>query len=45
MVWAQPDRILHASHRVRLDLLTPEGIVQQETGTRTHDLHSICRFA
>jgi cell wall-associated NlpC family hydrolase len=45
MVWAQPDRILHASHRVRLDLLTPEGIVQQETGTLTHHLHSICRFA
>ncbi|MFN5149097.1 MAG: NlpC/P60 family protein [Flavobacteriia bacterium] len=36
--------IFHASGRVRKDLLTKEGIINIETGEKTHDLHSIRRM-
>lgn len=36
--------IIHASGRVRKDLLTEEGIINKETGEKTHDLHSIKRM-
>lgn len=36
--------IIHASGRVRKDLLTEEGIINTETGEKTHDLHSIKRM-
>jgi hypothetical protein len=36
--------IVHASGQVRIDLLDREGIVNRETGKRTHQLHSIKRY-
>ncbi len=39
-----PDRIIHASGKVRIDLLDEEGITNAETGKRTHKLNSIRRF-
>jgi hypothetical protein len=36
--------IIHASGRVRKDILTAEGIINNETGEKTHDLHSIKRM-
>jgi cell wall-associated NlpC family hydrolase len=38
------DRIIHASGKVRIDLLDKEGIKNAETGRRTHKLNSIRRF-
>lgn len=38
------NRIVHASGRVRIDTLDNDGIVQPESGKRTHHLHSIRRF-
>lgn len=37
--------IVHASGRVRTDVLDNEGIINNETGNRTHRLHSIRRFS
>lgn len=37
-------KIIHASGQVRVDKLTEEGILQSETNSRTHELHSIRRF-
>jgi gamma-D-glutamyl-L-lysine dipeptidyl-peptidase len=36
--------IVHASGKVRMDMLTPEGILHKENGSKTHTLHSIRRF-
>ena len=38
------NRIVHASGKVRIDTMDKEGIVNNETGKRTHHLHSIRRF-
>ncbi|MGZ8538895.1 MAG: C40 family peptidase, partial [Flavisolibacter sp.] len=40
----EPDKIIHASGRVRIDRFDKDGILNTETGKRTHDLHSIKRF-
>lgn len=37
-------RIVHASGNVRIDTMDKEGIVNTETGKRTHHLHSVRRF-
>jgi cell wall-associated NlpC family hydrolase len=37
-------RIIHASGKVRRDPIGEEGIVNRETGKRTHPLHSIRRY-
>jgi cell wall-associated NlpC family hydrolase len=37
-------RIVHASGRVRIDQLDENGIVNSESGERTHHLHSIKRY-
>lgn len=37
-------RIVHASGQVRIDALNEDGIVNRESGKRTHDLHSIRRL-
>jgi len=37
------DRIIHASGKVRIDRLDEQGIVNSESGKRTHQLHSIRR--
>lgn len=37
--------IIHASGEVRIDSLTPAGIIHHETGQLTHTLHSIRRIA
>ncbi len=37
-------QIIHASGRVRIDTADSEGIINAETGERTHRLHSIRRF-
>ncbi|MBD0332547.1 MAG: C40 family peptidase [Chitinophagaceae bacterium] len=34
-------QIIHASGKVRVDGITEEGIINRETGKRTHQLHSI----
>ncbi len=39
-----PDRIIHASGRVRIDMIDKKGIVNGDTGKRTHTLRSIKRF-
>lgn len=36
--------IVHASGRVRIDTIDAEGILNSETGRRTHQLHSIRRY-
>lgn len=38
------NRIAHASGRVRVDQLDEKGILNLETGKRTHQLHSVRRF-
>ena len=38
------NEIVHASGRVRIDTFDVEGIIQKESGKRTHRLHSIRRF-
>jgi cell wall-associated NlpC family hydrolase len=38
------NRIVHASGKVRIDRIHEEGIVNVETGNRTHQLHSIRRY-
>jgi gamma-D-glutamyl-L-lysine dipeptidyl-peptidase len=38
------NEIVHASGRVRIDSVNEEGILNRETGKRTHTLHSIRRF-
>ncbi|HVG40288.1 MAG TPA: C40 family peptidase, partial [Chitinophagaceae bacterium] len=40
----QGNQIVHASGKVRIDLLTEEGILNKENGTQTHTLHSIKRI-
>jgi len=40
----EPDKIIHASGKVRIDQFDKEGILNTETGKRTHYLHSIKRF-
>jgi cell wall-associated NlpC family hydrolase len=37
-------KIIHASGRIRIDLLTENGILNAETETITHNFHSIRRF-
>jgi gamma-D-glutamyl-L-lysine dipeptidyl-peptidase len=37
-------KIIHASGRIRIDLLTKEGILNTESETITHNFHSIRRF-
>jgi len=37
-------QIVHSSGRVRIDVLDKDGIVNSETGKRTHQLHSIRRL-
>lgn len=39
------DQIIHASGQVRIDTLTPQGIVNIDTRQLTHTLHSIRRVA
>jgi cell wall-associated NlpC family hydrolase len=36
--------IIHAAGKVRIDPIDAIGIVNSETGVRTHQLHSIRRF-
>lgn len=36
--------IVHASGKVRIDIINEEGITNRETGKRTHQFHSIRRF-
>jgi len=38
------NKIVHASGRVRIDTIDESGILQRESGKRTHHLHSIRRF-
>lgn len=38
------NQIVHASGKVRIDTIDTEGIVNSETGKRTHHLHSFRRF-
>ncbi len=38
------DEIIHASGKVRIDPMDPEGIIHSESGQRTHRLRSIRRF-
>lgn len=38
-------RIMHASGRVRIDTLDPNGILNADSGQYTHRLHSIRRYA
>lgn len=40
----EPDKIIHASGKVRIDQFDKDGIVNTENGKRTHHLHSIKRF-
>jgi hypothetical protein len=40
----EDNRIAHASGKVRIDTIDREGIVNKETGKRSHHLHSIRRF-
>lgn len=37
-------KIIHASGKVRIDKLDEEGIINLQTATRTHNLHSIRRY-
>jgi hypothetical protein len=37
-------KIVHASGRVRIDTIDKDGILNSETGTRSHQLHSIRRI-
>jgi cell wall-associated NlpC family hydrolase len=37
-------QIVHASGKVRIDRIDEEGIVNSETGKRTHRLHSMKRY-
>ncbi|MFN8281309.1 MAG: C40 family peptidase [Saprospiraceae bacterium] len=39
-IYIGEDKILHASGRVRIDLLTKEGIIHGQTGKLTHHFHS-----
>lgn len=39
-----PDRIIHASGRVRIDSIDKKGIIHSETGKRTHRLEAIRRI-
>jgi len=39
-----PDRIIHASGRVRIDAFSGKGITNSETGELTHSLHSLRRI-
>ncbi len=36
--------IIHASGKVRIDKIDEEGIINLQTGKRTHQLHSMKRF-
>lgn len=38
------NEIVHASGKVRIDIVNSEGIIDHETGKRTHRFHSIRRF-
>ncbi|MBK8642823.1 MAG: C40 family peptidase [Saprospiraceae bacterium] len=40
----QEDKIIHASGKVRIDRLTNDGILREETQLITHKLHSIRRI-
>ncbi|MCW3073885.1 MAG: NlpC/P60 family protein [Flaviaesturariibacter sp.] len=39
-----PDQIVHAAGKVRIDRIDAEGIMNVDTGKRTHTLHSIRRI-
>lgn len=38
------NRIIHASGKVRVDMITPEGIIHSETKKLTHHFHSVRRY-
>jgi gamma-D-glutamyl-L-lysine dipeptidyl-peptidase len=38
------NQIVHASGKVRIDMIDKNGIVNSETGKRTHQLHSMRRY-
>lgn len=38
------NEIVHASGKVRIDVMDRDGIINQENGKRTHHFHSISRF-
>ena len=40
----RPDQIVHAAGKVRIDVIDKDGIINVDTGKRTHQLHSIRRF-
>jgi cell wall-associated NlpC family hydrolase len=37
-------QIVHASGKVRIDTIDEEGIINKESGKRTHQLHSMRRY-
>lgn len=39
-----PNQIIHSSGNVRIDKIDEEGIINMQTGKRTHQLHSMKRF-
>jgi cell wall-associated NlpC family hydrolase len=39
-----PNEIIHASGKVRIDQIDDQGIVNRESGKRTHQLHSVRRM-
>ena len=40
----KPNKIIHASGRVRIDTIDEEGIMNVDTGKRTHRFHSMRRY-
>lgn len=40
----QGNKFIHASGKVRIDTIDEKGIVNNETGMRTHELHSMKRY-
>jgi cell wall-associated NlpC family hydrolase len=38
------NQIVHASGKVRIDTIDVSGIINAETGKRTHQLHSMRRY-
>jgi cell wall-associated NlpC family hydrolase len=39
-----PQEVIHSSGKVRIDQLDDQGIVNRDSGKRTHQLHSIRRM-
>lgn len=40
----QPNQVIHASGKVRIDILNESGIINSDDGKRSHELNSIRRF-